>query len=54
MSDSDKASASAAPSGSAAFTERELQMLGWAMQSLKTGPPDVCFVHPPSCSLTHK
>jgi len=23
------------------FTERELQMLGWAMQSLKSGPPDV-------------
>ena len=23
------------------FTERELQLLGWAMQSLKSGPPDV-------------
>ncbi|EDU50809.1 hypothetical protein PtrSN002B_004986 [Pyrenophora tritici-repentis] len=25
------------------FTERELQMLGWAMQSLKSGPPDIDF-----------
>jgi hypothetical protein len=24
------------------FTERELQILGWALQSLKSGPPDVC------------
>jgi len=25
----------------AKFTDRELQFLGWAMQSLKSGPPDV-------------
>jgi hypothetical protein len=37
MSDKDTGSAP----GSAQFTERELQMLGWAMQSLKTGPPEV-------------
>ena len=39
MSDNETGST---PAGSgAAFTERELQMLGWAMQSLKTGPPEV-------------
>lgn len=26
------------------FTERELQLLGWAMQSLKSGPPEVCLL----------
>jgi hypothetical protein len=40
MSDAAPTSA-AATGGSAQFTERELQMLGWAMQSLKTGPPEV-------------
>jgi hypothetical protein len=25
------------------FTERELQILGWAMQSLKSGPPEVSY-----------
>lgn len=39
MSDvgNDGAAAATVPS----FTERELQMLGWAMQSLKSGPPEV-------------
>ncbi|KAH7408147.1 hypothetical protein DE146DRAFT_687427 [Phaeosphaeria sp. MPI-PUGE-AT-0046c] len=27
----------------AQFTDRELQMLGWAMQSLKTGPPEIDY-----------
>ena len=40
MSDTDNTGAAA--SGPApTFTERELQMLGWAMQSLKSGPPEV-------------
>lgn len=26
------------------FTERELQMLAWAMQCLKSGPPDVSYL----------
>lgn len=25
------------------FTERELELLGFAMRSLKSGPPEVCF-----------
>jgi hypothetical protein len=40
MSDNETGITAAAGAG-AAFTERELQMLGWAMQSLKTGPPEV-------------
>lgn len=38
MSDSNETGAATSTS---AFTDRELQMLGWAMQSLKTGPPEV-------------
>jgi hypothetical protein len=39
MSDNDN---TAVANGSAPqFTERELQLLGWAMQSLKSGPPEV-------------
>jgi hypothetical protein len=43
MSDSAKspAPASATAATTANFTERELQLLGWAMQSLKSGPPEV-------------
>ncbi|KAF2636167.1 hypothetical protein P280DRAFT_368407, partial [Massarina eburnea CBS 473.64] len=26
-----------------AFTEREMQMLAWAMQSLKSGPPEIDY-----------
>lgn len=37
MSDTDKTTTTANK-----FTERELQILGWAMQSLKSGPPEVC------------
>ncbi|KAE8830241.1 hypothetical protein PTNB73_05790 [Pyrenophora teres f. teres] len=29
--------------GAPQFTERELQMLGWAMQSLKSGPPEIDY-----------
>ncbi|RMZ66686.1 hypothetical protein GMOD_00002045 [Pyrenophora seminiperda CCB06] len=29
--------------GAPQFTDRELQMLGWAMQSLKSGPPDIDY-----------
>jgi hypothetical protein len=32
---------SANNAGGVAFTEREMQMLAWAMQSLKSGPPEV-------------
>ncbi|KAF2030065.1 hypothetical protein EK21DRAFT_112358 [Setomelanomma holmii] len=35
--------AGAANGSSAQFTERELQMLGWAMHSLKTGPPEIDY-----------
>ncbi|KAF2847850.1 hypothetical protein T440DRAFT_402574 [Plenodomus tracheiphilus IPT5] len=40
MSDTEKV---ATPTAGAApqFTERELQLLGWAMQSLKSGPPEI-------------
>jgi hypothetical protein len=41
MSDNDTGSATAGNGTTSTFTERELQMLGWAMQSLKTGPPEV-------------
>lgn len=37
MSDSGNDAGASGP----AFTEREMQMLAWAMQSLKSGPPDV-------------
>ena len=46
MSDSgnDVGSATAAAvTGASIFTEREMQMLAWAMQSLKSGPPEVCL-----------
>lgn len=43
MSDNDTPAAIAVPGPS--FTERELQLLGWAMQSLKSGPPDVRSSH---------
>ena len=39
--------ASGAQAASQNFTEREMQMLAWAMQSLKSGPPDVSL--PSSC-----
>ncbi|KAF2187697.1 hypothetical protein K469DRAFT_628588, partial [Zopfia rhizophila CBS 207.26] len=42
MSDSGATSGAAATTTSQ-FTERELQLLGWAMQSLKSGPPDVDY-----------
>jgi hypothetical protein len=38
MSDNDN---TAANGSSPQFSERELQLLGWAMQSLKSGPPEV-------------
>ncbi|KNG46540.1 hypothetical protein DDE82_001369 [Stemphylium lycopersici] len=41
MSDSDKTAAS--NGSSPQFTERELQLLGWAMQSLKSGPPEIDY-----------
>ncbi|EMD66959.1 hypothetical protein GGP41_005413 [Bipolaris sorokiniana] len=41
MSDTDKTTAT---NGSAPhFTERELQLLGWAIQSLKSGPPEIDY-----------
>ncbi|KAJ5059870.1 hypothetical protein J3E72DRAFT_268844 [Bipolaris maydis] len=41
MSDTDKTTSA---NGSAPqFTERELQLLGWAMQSLKSGPPEIDY-----------
>lgn len=40
MSDADKSASDATNSGPK-FSERELQLLGWAMQSIKGGPPDV-------------
>ncbi|KAH5192524.1 hypothetical protein HBH68_146500 [Parastagonospora nodorum] len=40
MSDSNETGAA---SSTSAFTDRELQMLGWAMQSLKTGPPEIDY-----------
>ncbi|KAL6711950.1 hypothetical protein ACN47E_002993 [Coniothyrium glycines] len=39
MSDNEKSSA--ATSSSPQFTPRELQLLAWAMQSLKSGPPEI-------------
>lgn len=41
MSDSGADAGGQAKGGSLNFTEREMQMLGWAMQSLKSGPPEV-------------
>ncbi|KAG9188710.1 hypothetical protein G6011_07415 [Alternaria panax] len=40
MSDNDN---TAANGSSPQFTERELQLLGWAMQSLKSGPPEIDY-----------
>ncbi|KAH7069310.1 hypothetical protein FB567DRAFT_555135 [Paraphoma chrysanthemicola] len=42
MSDSNN-DTGAANGSSVQFTEREMQMLGWAMQSLKTGPPEIDY-----------
>ncbi|CAO2657061.1 Nn.00g058640.m01.CDS01 [Neocucurbitaria sp. VM-36] len=42
MSDNDK-SGTAAPKVAADFNERELQMLGWAMQSVKSGLPEIDY-----------
>ncbi|KAF3046620.1 hypothetical protein E8E12_011260 [Didymella heteroderae] len=43
MSDSAKSPApdSSTAATASGFTERELQLLGWAMQSLKSGPPEI-------------
>ncbi|KAF2705412.1 hypothetical protein K504DRAFT_448967 [Pleomassaria siparia CBS 279.74] len=45
MSDSgnENGAASTATGPAPQFTDRELQLLGWAMQSLKSGPPDVDY-----------
>ncbi|ORY19443.1 hypothetical protein BCR34DRAFT_582166 [Clohesyomyces aquaticus] len=40
---SDSNSQGATPTASSQFTERELQILSWAMQSLKSGPPEVDY-----------
>ncbi|KAF2261854.1 hypothetical protein CC78DRAFT_535309 [Lojkania enalia] len=40
---SDTAIGTTAPAPTPVFTERELQMLGWAMQSLKSGPPEIDY-----------
>ncbi|KAJ4372463.1 hypothetical protein N0V83_004237 [Neocucurbitaria cava] len=42
MSDTEKPGAVAKKEASR-FTERELQLLGWAMQSLKSGPPEIDY-----------
>jgi hypothetical protein len=51
MSDNDNTTAAATATDGAApqFTERELQLLGWAMQSLKSGPPEVRIACPCLC-----
>ncbi|KAI4647736.1 hypothetical protein J4E93_004146 [Alternaria ventricosa] len=41
MSDNDNTAV--ANGSSPQFTERELQLLGWAMQSLKSGPPEIDY-----------
>ncbi|KAJ8112270.1 hypothetical protein OPT61_g5331 [Boeremia exigua] len=43
MSDSSKSPGSGASLEAPKFTERELQLLGWAMQSLKSGPPEIDY-----------
>jgi hypothetical protein len=53
MSDN-KDNITAAKGDAPQFTERELQLLGWAMQSLKSGPPEVCSAFPfPGRALIH-
>ncbi|KAH9879398.1 hypothetical protein J1614_002838 [Plenodomus biglobosus] len=42
MSDTEKPAPPSAAT-SPQFTERELQLLGWAMQSLKSGPPEIDY-----------
>ncbi|UPX11616.1 uncharacterized protein EKO05_0002213 [Ascochyta rabiei] len=41
MSDTIKSPASGASGEAPKFTERDLQLLSWAMQSLKSGPPEI-------------
>lgn len=41
MSDTIKSPSHSTEAAGPKFTERELQILGWAMQSLKSGPPEV-------------
>ncbi|KAJ4363702.1 hypothetical protein N0V95_001017 [Ascochyta clinopodiicola] len=41
MSDTVKSPTSGSSVEAPKFTERELQILGWAMQSLKSGPPEI-------------
>ncbi|KAF2626852.1 hypothetical protein BU25DRAFT_469914 [Macroventuria anomochaeta] len=41
MSDTTKSPVPGAAAEGPKFTERELQLLGWAMQSLKSGPPEI-------------
>lgn len=49
MSDTTKSPAPGTGGEAPKFTERELQLLGWAMQSLRSGPPEVCYEpFPPS------
>jgi hypothetical protein len=48
MSDASKSPNPSAPAEAPKFTERELQLLGWAMQSLKSGPPEVLSPHVPT------
>ncbi|KAH9873438.1 hypothetical protein IAQ61_004061 [Plenodomus lingam] len=43
MSDTEKATAPVSANPSPHFTERELMLLGWAMQSLKSGPPEIDY-----------
>ncbi|KAL5387508.1 hypothetical protein PMIN06_002153 [Paraphaeosphaeria minitans] len=43
MSESGNDAGASATASGPAFTEREMQMLAWAMQSLKSGPPDVDY-----------
>ncbi|KAH6638323.1 hypothetical protein C7974DRAFT_471038 [Boeremia exigua] len=43
MSDTSKSPAPGAATEAPKFTERELQILGWAMQSLKSGPPEIDY-----------
>ncbi|KAJ4316937.1 hypothetical protein N0V94_005207 [Neodidymelliopsis sp. IMI 364377] len=41
MSDNTKSADAGAAAERPKFTDRELQLLGWAMQSLKGGPPEI-------------
>ncbi|KAI8940031.1 hypothetical protein NX059_003753 [Plenodomus lindquistii] len=42
MSDTGKVT-TPTPGAAPQFSERELQLLGWAMQSLKSGPPEIDY-----------